>query len=320
VTRAIVADQFIAGRKVVWGKLDDLFVSGSGKRRAAIAYLGADAALLLHRWRKGDLVICDASKSTLQAGSTHPAALEALIERGVRVVSVDGLHAKVVVVGTHAAVGSMNASKSSAGALTEAVIVTESEAVVKEARRFVDGLVADGTEVNASFIKMASKQYRPPHGHSHGGGGGEDAKKLFRLHIRHTEYMDPPTRVAEVIASAEPALAETLTPGAKYWIDSSWGPTAWCKEGDWVLWIDDRGDGNLAALPPQRCMSVIRAAAPSKQRVFLFRALSRGKPCTWDSVQGHVLTHAARAVPDDGYTRDARVIDAVLGLWGLDAD
>lgn len=97
--------------------------NGRGQRRAAIAYLGADAPRLL-QLRRYDVLVVNASDAALLAHATSPKALEADLAAGVRVSSSAKLHAKVLVTPTHAVIGSANASTHSS-AVDEAVVISD---------------------------------------------------------------------------------------------------------------------------------------------------------------------------------------------------
>ena len=84
---------------------------------AAVAYVSDVESFPLG---VGDTVVCDASKHAAAAGSTRKEALLALLKAKVKVWSVQGLHAKVVVTGEQAFVGSANWSANSDGKLKEA--------------------------------------------------------------------------------------------------------------------------------------------------------------------------------------------------------
>jgi len=115
--------ELICGSEV-WRQINDAARGARGRRTAAVAYLGVDAPALLSAFGAGDVIVCDASRRVLRNGGTHPAALAALLRRKVRLVSKEGLHAKVFALVDLAIVGSANASASSAGSLIEAMVRT----------------------------------------------------------------------------------------------------------------------------------------------------------------------------------------------------
>lgn len=141
--------KFVGG--AVWPEMTAIARRG-GPRRAAIAFLGADAPRRLPL-AKGDVLIVNASRAALLSHATSPDALATYCKRGVNVFSSPILHAKVVVTRSCAVVGSANASPTS-GRMHEAVMVTNDPAVVRAARDFVNAL--DGlTAVDEAFIDAA---------------------------------------------------------------------------------------------------------------------------------------------------------------------
>src|SRR5450756_1351087 len=93
------------------------------RRRAylAIGFVSRTAEALL-QLRHGDLLVCDASKAAVKLGATDPPVLRRLLRAGVDVHNCAGLHAKCVVVGKTAWVGSANASQTSSDRLIEAAL------------------------------------------------------------------------------------------------------------------------------------------------------------------------------------------------------
>src|SRR5437867_1112590 len=79
----------------------------------AVAYVGTGGAKLLPL-RRGSMLVVDASRRAVSCGQTNPTDLLGLIKAGVRVYSVENLHAKVFVLGRLAFVGSTNVSTHSA--------------------------------------------------------------------------------------------------------------------------------------------------------------------------------------------------------------
>lgn len=86
---------------------------------AVVAYIGVDAPEVMPL-RKGDFLVCDASKLSVKQGPTSAKALLEFDKSGIRVFSVQGLHAKVIASKTFAWVGSANASTNSLEGMIEA--------------------------------------------------------------------------------------------------------------------------------------------------------------------------------------------------------
>ena len=79
----------------IWEEIDASMRGIRNKKYGAIAYLGVDAVSYLEIFKAGDLLLCNASVATLRSGATNPQALEGLLDRGVKLINVPTLHAKV---------------------------------------------------------------------------------------------------------------------------------------------------------------------------------------------------------------------------------
>lgn len=129
----------------------------------AIAYIGDKASDLL-RLKKGDVLVCNASKLAIKQGSTSASALATYFRRGVQIYSQPRLHGKVVVLSRTAFIGSANASSRSEKILREAVVESTDPAVVRAARLFVVDLATSFAKLDKNEIEELSKLKvtRPP--------------------------------------------------------------------------------------------------------------------------------------------------------------
>lgn len=127
--------------------------------KVAVAYFAKGAADLLPLKKNSKLVV-DASEATVRSGGTSPSDLIKLSKKGVRVFSVQNLHAKVFVFGGKAFIGSSNVSMRSADTLKEAVVQISERHVVKAARDFVGSLCLQ--ELGLEALDRLKKLYRPP--------------------------------------------------------------------------------------------------------------------------------------------------------------
>src|SRR5260221_14300136 len=90
----------------LWRKLSAQS-AGHQRIRAAIAYVTAQHL----DFRKGDLLICDASDDAIKGGLTSASLLRSFVGKGAEVYSYDGLHSKVAVIDEQALIGSANLSE-----------------------------------------------------------------------------------------------------------------------------------------------------------------------------------------------------------------
>ena len=123
-------------------------------RLAAVAYVSTSE---LVTFGEGDLLVVDASDAAIKSGATSADALKTLVRRGAEVVSVAGLHAKVLALGDTAVIGSANISQSSKDDLVEAAVVTTSPSLVSGIKSLVFQLAESGTVVDQAFLSRISK-------------------------------------------------------------------------------------------------------------------------------------------------------------------
>jgi hypothetical protein len=143
----------------VWKSLTASAKAARKPALVAVAYLGQGASKLLPL-PAGSRLVVDASKGAVKSGQTHPADLKRLQKRGVVIYSYPSLHAKVYAFDGFAFIGSANASNRSAGTLTEALVRTSDQAVVRSAKAFVRNLCRD--ELSPGRLDRLQKMYRPP--------------------------------------------------------------------------------------------------------------------------------------------------------------
>jgi hypothetical protein len=123
--------------------------------KAAIAYVTTSAPLNLG---KGDLLIVNASDAAIAAGETSAKVLRQAAKRGATLRSRPDLHAKVLLCGDTAVVGSGNLSESSKTALTEAAVISNRPDIVSPVTAFLHQLSqAGGSEpIDGAFLDRIS--------------------------------------------------------------------------------------------------------------------------------------------------------------------
>lgn len=129
-------------------------------RRAAVAYVTSDEIL---RFTGGDVLVTDASDHAIAAGHTSARLLQNALARKVKLYSLPGLHAKVMVLGDTAVIGSANISNSSARDLVEAAWVTNASGAVGMAVALIAKLTGEAVPIDARFLERISKiDVKPP--------------------------------------------------------------------------------------------------------------------------------------------------------------
>lgn len=122
-------------------------------RRGAIAYVTRD----LVGFRKGDALVVNACKNAIASGETDAKLLRTLLERGVNLYSCPDLHAKILLLGDVAVIGSGNMSESSARMLIEAGLLTDSRATTSAIASLIEQLIRRSEALDASAIERLCK-------------------------------------------------------------------------------------------------------------------------------------------------------------------
>ena len=143
-----------------WPRITKRVRGSKGKVVAAVAYLGQDAPQILPL-KKGDVLVCDASRSAIAQGSTSLEAIEQYQKRGVKCFTHSGLHAKVVVLSKTVFIGSANASAHSMNALNEAVVELSEIDIIDQTRKFVELLATQrGLLTSARLFELRKVKVR----------------------------------------------------------------------------------------------------------------------------------------------------------------
>lgn len=141
-------------------------LTGSDRTISAISYVG-DAAYTLVPLQRGDSIVIDGSDTSLKNGTVSPKVVQRWMKAGVRVYSLSGLHAKIVVAERSdkpsvVILGSANASAASRDSKAEACIVCSDEHIVNDARSLIHGwIAASGPELDSIWLARASGLYQP---------------------------------------------------------------------------------------------------------------------------------------------------------------
>jgi hypothetical protein len=123
-------------------------------RLAAVAYVTSDERV---KFRKGDMLVCDATDTAIKLGQTSAAVLRRAHDRGSQLFSSPGLHAKVFLLGRVAVVGSANLSSMSVNELDEAALITDDARVVSGVRLLLENLVQAADEIDERFLRRIEK-------------------------------------------------------------------------------------------------------------------------------------------------------------------
>ena len=133
----------------IWDRIRRL-ARGRKPRLAAVAYVSTDRYV---RFGRGDTLVTDASDAAIRSGETSARALSAVFGRGAEILNLPGLHAKMLVLGDVAVIGSANLSVQAATGNVEAAMATDSRAAVAGIKSLIYQLAEQATVVDEAFIK-----------------------------------------------------------------------------------------------------------------------------------------------------------------------
>jgi hypothetical protein len=293
-----------------------------GPRSAAIAYLGGRAPELLPL-KAGDVLVCDAGDSVLLGHGTSPDALEAFVKRGVDVWSCPGLHAKVLVTATCAVVGSANASENSTG-LDEAVIVTDSRAVLASAATFIRQL-GGSTRVDALFIDAARATWArgrsAPMAH---GPSKLSVQPLlpdtFRLFLAaDTDWYTPTAAETAVFQRHARVVRRAAGPAATFSLDSyQLGANDLAfRRGDVLVQVVHADDGRMV-WPPVVVISDAISFGRRGQKLHVTRGLADLEPIPLEqALEGFRAAGVTAQLDTERWIRSVAVRNTLLALWDL---
>lgn len=120
----------------IWRRVKQI-TSQSERKTAAIAYVSTHKYV---SFRDGDILVCDASDQAIESGETSAAVLAHFFKAGAKIYPCRGLHAKTLIIGRVAIIGSCNLSESSAEILRELAVFSMDASIRSQALAFVYGL------------------------------------------------------------------------------------------------------------------------------------------------------------------------------------
>jgi hypothetical protein len=117
---------------------------------AAISYVTTTKYL---DFRKGDVLVCDASDAAIKAGMTSASTLRKFISKEAKVYSFDGLHAKTFLIDGKAVIGSANLSENAGVNTCEAALLSDDLQIAALARGFIEQAQKAAKRVDENFLK-----------------------------------------------------------------------------------------------------------------------------------------------------------------------
>jgi hypothetical protein len=213
------------------------------QRKAAIAYVTED----LVGFRKADVLVTDASPRTISCGETDATLLRKLSKKGVEIHDCPDLHAKVLLLGDVAVIGSGNMSKSSADRMVEAGVVTNHRSTVSAVASLIEQLIESSSQITAKRIATLCKIKVVRRGGRPAGDGGKRRTKISRLGNRTwlvgvRELIRPPAPTEQrMIDKAKSELRRRFNDEEEDFDWIKWGTrdrfAKTCRQGDSVIQI-----------------------------------------------------------------------------------
>lgn len=255
----------------IWFTLSSAVQASSKPCYVAVAYFGRGAAKFLPL-PEGSRIVVDASDRAVRSGLTCPDELLRLHRKGVKIYSMENLHAKVFVVGRTAFVGSSNVSTRSANTLIEAVLKTTEKDAVARAVRFVRDLCLDS--LGPTRLKKLSAIYRPPV--LPGGGRNEGTTrrpKLKELYVAVIDEIDFPEEEDELRETGlKTARRDRRHRGDSHEIDEvRWRGRCPFRKDQIVAQAFRESNGKSWVYPPGFVLNIVKAPGKDVRYLYLER-------------------------------------------------
>lgn len=302
----------------VWPAITEAADNTKSPAYVAVAYFGAGASKLLPL-NKGSRLVVDASERSIKSGQTSPAELLKLHRKGVKVYSVENLHAKVFVFGRTAFVGSANVSKNSKEVLFEAVIRTSDVAAVRSARHLVKTLCLQ--QYTPKLLTELIDHYHPPVVPPRGAGddSGESGSnlqlpKVYLAQLEECEWSEEEQKIHDAgLRTAKKKLRQNKNKE----VDSfRWSTSQRFDLGDVVIQVTEDEDGRVFVSPPGNVSHIEEGSIGRRRKCFVFVEIPSNKRQRQLKVLAKKLGHEAQyKLRRAGVVRDRMLAMSLLKLW-----
>ena len=324
--RFLVSTTRFLSNEALWQALTES-VRKSQHVDAAIAYLGQGGAKLLPL-RRGDRIVVDMSRSTVQAGSTDPREIEKLMHRGAQAFTRRSLHAKLIVADKSVIAGSANVSQSSLNVLEEAAIWTNDAAAIRRGRNFIDRLCTE--PIRPEYLELCKQLYKPPKfgGQNIGEQPRNDRVKRAKLWL--VSLVDSSSIPEGELRRYERGAAKAeklIKKPSQFKIENFHWPTkpkmaGELEPGDSIIQLIKHKDKSISVSPPGGFLFVdhyTRDKVSGKERwVFHLELPKRGQALDWKTFTKStklILGAGALSSPRTKPIRDEVAADRLLSLW-----
>lgn len=302
----------------VWGELTRAVRASDEPCDVAVAYFGSGAAELLPL-PEGSRLVVDASEAAVSAGQTSPWELLQLVQRGVQVFSMPGLHAKVFVLGSKAYVGSANVSQNSAEHLVECMVGVSEVSVVLQARNFVRAQCLQ--RLTPEFLEKLAKLYRPPKFPEgppmtcRQKSKSDTALPVVRI-VRLKQDTDWPEWDEERFEK-DSRDAEALRQGpASYEVECfRWAGKSAFQRGQTVIQITETEEGHSLMSPPALVLKSVLRSKGKKVASYIYVEYPKRRRRSLEAVIRRLGEGAEEKLCRSGELKDAGFVRRLLEIW-----
>ncbi len=260
----------------LWPRITKLS-KAAGSRRVAVAYLARGASKLL-TLGEDDVLVVDMGDASVKTGRTDPQEVLSYLKKGVRVFSIENLHAKVFVLGRHVIVGSSNVSGHSRDNLVEAAIESVDPKLRASITAWIESLSI--APVTPKLAEAKLKLYKPPKWGSPSRGTPrakpQEKRKgprptVGRVWIINTKPATFHADENEILDAQKASAKRMLKHPSRYWVDTIRyaAPAKFAREarpGHTVIEIN-RDGATIEVWPPARVVYRRAYEAGGRKRV-----------------------------------------------------
>ena len=283
----------------------------------AVAFFGQGAAKLLPL-PEGSRLVVNAGERTVKAGLTCPAELKKLVNKGVRVYSIDNLHAKVFVLGNTAFIGSANVSRLSANTHVEAMLATTESGAVEDARQFVRDLCLH--ELGPEELDRLQAMYRPPRFPGNGRARRSQGKRngepeLRRVLLAQLKLIPPPEGSESAEESGRKVAEKRQKHPRRHILEDFWhfGKCPY-RRGDTVVQILNDGNGRRMISPPGNVVHTRKWARGTKKCTFIYVELQKRRRMALDRLASRMGGDAKKRLERAGQV-SRNFAERLLAAW-----
>ena len=290
------------------------------KKYAAIAYVASDEHLA---FRKGDVLVTDASDPRIAGGQTSAKVLKAAHEAGAELYSLPELHAKAMCLGRHVVIGSANVSESSVNNLVEACVVSDDPRLRSETVAFIEQLKKRATPIDKAFLRRVAAikvvRSRPPRVLKTKAKVNDPRARVWLVGVSEDEPPNErdPERAAHAMKRAKANRSESRSTIEPIWYTGSSKFRREAQPYDLVIQVWSETGSKVTVWEPAR----IRVRDESSQSFTDFYLEeprgSEGRTIPWRDFRAHWKSLVGTKVPSQRGAREllGNKAERIIALW-----